>query len=98
MTDTPADWSIPTPLYKLVASRLGQSPIEFILNERAQTPPVPYAKIAEKIRQRCNENQSPSAQVDLTHEAPRRWHVRYLREQMAVAAAKEAVSVARDAS
>jgi hypothetical protein len=91
MTKPPTtDWSINTPLYKLVASRLGQSPIEYILAERALTPPTPYAKIAERIRNTCNSGQPASTHVELTHEAPRRWHVRYLNDMKAVAEAREA--------
>lgn len=95
MTKPSTVWSLNTPLYKLVASRLGMSPIEFILRERALVPPTPYAKIAEKIRNTCNAGESEATHVDLTHEAPRRWHVRYLNDQKEVAAAREAISTAR---
>ena len=71
-------WSLNTPLYKLVATRLGESPIEFILRHRAMTPALPYAQIAELMRNRCNIGiDHPGARVYLTHEVPRRWLRRY---------------------
>lgn len=54
-----------TPTYRLIAEKLGRDPVEFIRELRAQTPPVPYAKIADAIKVKTGEY--------VTHEIPRRW-------------------------
>ena len=71
-------WSLNTPLYKLVATRLGESPIGFILRHRSDTHALPYAQIAELMRNQCNVGvEHDSQKVYLTHEVPRRWLRRY---------------------
>lgn len=60
-----------TPLYKLVAERLGEDPIEFIRARRAGANPMPFARIAEQIREQCNEGRTD--EIYVSHEVPRRW-------------------------
>jgi hypothetical protein len=55
-----------TPLYKLIAGKLGRDPVELIHERRQQTPPVSFAQIADEFRQVTGEY--------LTHELPRRWY------------------------
>lgn len=72
-TQTPT--AVPdTPLYKLVAARLGRDPLDLIRERRAQNPPVPFARITIEILAACNAKvTNPADQVYFTHEAPRRW-------------------------
>lgn len=62
------------PTYKLVASRLGTDPLEFIRARRGQTPPVSFVKIRDEMLEICNRGiTDPAERVELTHEVPRRW-------------------------
>lgn len=72
-TQTPT--AVPdTPLYKLVAARLGRDPLDLIRERRAQDPPVPFARITQEILAVCNQRLTGTAnEVYFTHEAPRRW-------------------------
>lgn len=62
---TPTSQVPTTPLYMLVAEKLGRDPIEMIRERRNETPPVPFTKIRDELMK--------TTQVYLTHEAPRRW-------------------------
>lgn len=62
---TPTSRVPDTPLYQLVAEKLGRDPVELIRERRAETPPVPYTKIRDEIVAETG--------LYLTHEAPRRW-------------------------
>lgn len=66
---TPTPQVPPTPLYQLLAEKLGRDPLDFIHQRRSQRPPVPYTKIRDELFHLTG--------IYLTHEAPRRWYRRY---------------------
>lgn len=67
--------SVPTtPLYQLLAEKLGRDPLEVIHEMRSQTPPAPYTKIRDELVRL-------SGGIYLTHEAPRRWYGQWLSER-----------------
>jgi hypothetical protein len=47
--------------------------MEFIVAQRATTPPTPYRHIATTLIALTG--------IDITHEAPRRWYLDHLRQQ-----------------
>lgn len=64
MANPPTTPYVPdTPLYKLVAEKLGRDPIAYIRERRAAG--VAFARITDEIKHETD--------VYLTHEAPRRW-------------------------
>ena len=63
---TPTTPAVQTALYRLVAQKIGRDPLKLISERRAETPPVPYARIRDELVELSGEY--------ITHEAPRRWH------------------------
>lgn len=59
-----------SPMYRLVATKLGEDPATLIKRLRDQTPPMSYARIADLLQERTQEY--------VTDEIPRRWYLELL--------------------
>jgi hypothetical protein len=73
MADTPTPLA-DRPMYKLVASRLGCDPIEFIQKRRGNSPPATFVAIRDEMMEIINRGvTNPNDRIYITHEVPRRW-------------------------